>query len=67
MIARPHDGLALRQHFARALLDRTLVVSRLSGHASAFRSTGWRYGQRWPQCSRSAWHRSREHKSTRVR
>eukprot|EP00966_Prymnesium_polylepis_P238232 5509512-Prymnesium_polylepis.1 len=35
MIARPHDGLALRQ-FAR-WYDRTMV-SRLSGHASTVRS-----------------------------
>eukprot|EP00966_Prymnesium_polylepis_P280700 6485697-Prymnesium_polylepis.1 len=63
-IARPHDGLALRQ-LAR-WYDRTMV-SRLSGHASTVRSAGWRYGWRRPQCSRLAQRCSREHKSTRVR
>eukprot|EP00966_Prymnesium_polylepis_P245379 5676743-Prymnesium_polylepis.1 len=44
-----------------------MLGSRLSGNASTVRSAGGRYGRRWRQCSRSAWRRSREHKSTRVR
>eukprot|EP00966_Prymnesium_polylepis_P056466 1306371-Prymnesium_polylepis.1 len=37
-----------------------------SWHASTVRSASWRYGRQWPQCSRSAWRRSRKHKSTRA-
>jgi hypothetical protein len=57
--------VSFAQDLVVRLLDRTLV-SLLSGHASPVRSAGWRYERRCPQCSRSAWRRSRDHKITRV-
>eukprot|EP00966_Prymnesium_polylepis_P173233 4006639-Prymnesium_polylepis.1 len=68
MIARPRTTASLAVCASSLVrpLDR-MLASRLSGHACTVRSADRMYAQRWAWCCQSAWRRSREHKSTRVR